>query len=101
MSIIDSQKKFMNQLYNSILEKISCWFRSKPPVHKISDNGESSLEQQHIYNLYNNKYCGFCYNFLDSNTILSQLQQAKIRNKTYQFCSEYCYEDWLKTPGNR
>ena len=85
----------MNQLYNIFLENISCWFRSKPNVTKISNCEETCL-QQHI-SLYNNKYCGYCYNILDN---ITQLKKAKIRKKTYQFCSENCYEDWLNSPSN-
>lgn len=74
------------------LENISCWFRSKPPVTKLSNCEETSFQQQYISTLYNNKYCGYCYIVLDN---VMQLKQAKIRKKIYQFCSENCYEDWL------
>ena len=42
--------------------------------------------------------CGYlgCINEVSNETVV---QTAKIGQKQYKFCSNYCYEEWLRVPG--
>jgi len=79
-----------------IAKAIQSWKQeSTRPASPIVDEVEQGLEV--IQTLYNIIDCGniVCLESTENTTLWNEV---RVRNRTYLFCSEPCYHEWLNSP---
>lgn len=81
-----------------IANAIQSWKEeSKRPASPIAAELEPPLTSEAIQKLYDVIDCGnlLC---IESTENTALWNEVRIRNKTYFFCSEPCYHEWLDSP---